>query len=71
MSITDMLPSYRQSLQFVTDRIDELEVTRDEAIARCRWDEVSSLGNRLIALYDTRRYLNGMIKEIEKYGKRI
>ncbi|HCA29319.1 MAG TPA: hypothetical protein DEP23_07050 [Ruminococcaceae bacterium] len=71
MSITDMLPSYRKSHQHVTDRIHQLEAARDNAIAQRQYDTVSSLGNRLVALYDTRRYLNGMIKEIERYGKRI
>jgi len=71
MPITDMLPSYRQSLQFVTDRINQLEAERDNAIALKQWDAVSSLGNRLVALHDTRRYLNGMIREIERYGKSI
>lgn len=71
MSITDMLPSYRQSLQYITGRIQQLEDMRDKAIAQHKWDKVSSLGNRLSALYDTKRYMIAVMREIEKHREDI
>ena len=63
-----MLPRYRESLQFVTDRIDKLRAERKQAIAEYRWCDADVLRLRMIALYDTRLYLAGMIKEIEQHG---
>ena len=65
--ITDMLPSYKQSLQYITNRIAELETAREVALRHKQWVLVSSLGNRLIALCDTRLYLSEMVKEIERH----
>ncbi len=66
--ITDMLPRYRESLQFVTDRIDKLRAEQKQAIAEYRWCDADVLRLRMIALYDTRLNLLQMIKEIEQHG---
>ena len=64
-----MLPRYRESLQFVTDRIDKLRAEQKQAIAECRWCDADMLRHRMIALDDTRVYLSEMIREIERHGQ--
>lgn len=68
MSVTDMLPSYKQSLGYVTGRIAELQGQRREAEKAGQWYKADMIHNRIIALSDTAVYLAAMIREIERHA---